>query len=71
MKPAILSPEDKYFLKKRGTIESIGDILKNILLMEHTRHRSISGFFCHIYSTLASYTFYEKTPSALARECFS
>lgn len=71
MKPKILNPEDAFFLKKRGTVESIGDILKNSLLMEHTRHRSMTGFFCHVFSTLSAYLFYEKTPSALARESFS
>lgn len=38
-------PIDKELLQKRGIIESVGDILKNHLQLEQTRHRSWWGFF--------------------------
>jgi len=63
MKNKLMPDQDKFLLKKRGMIESIGAILKERLGLEHTRHRSIYGFFCHIFSTIACYYFREKKPS--------
>jgi hypothetical protein len=62
MKERPLSEEDANLLHKRGVIESVGAILKQHLSLEHTRHRSIAGFFCHVFSTLIAYTFREKKP---------
>jgi hypothetical protein len=62
MKNKLMLPEDDYLLKKRGIIESVGNILKEHLLLEHSRHRSIWGFLFHIFSTLAAYNFREKKP---------
>jgi hypothetical protein len=63
MKNKLITPEDQYFLKKRGIIESVGSILKEQLLLEHSRHRSIFGFLCHIISTIIAYSFRESKPS--------
>lgn len=63
MKNKLMSLEDKYLLRKRGTIESVGSILKERLSMEHTRHRSITGFFTHIIATIIAYNFRENKPS--------
>lgn len=63
MKNKLLPLEDKAFLKKRGLIETVIGILKEELSMEHSRHRSFYGFFSHIFSTLAAYSFKEKKPS--------
>jgi len=49
-------------LKKRSVIESVNSILKEQLSLEHTRHRSVAGFFRHILSTLISYQLREKKP---------
>lgn len=63
MKNKLYNAYDYYMLNKRSLIESVGNILKNILHIEHTRHRSINGFFMHIFSTLAAYAFKDKKPS--------
>ena len=55
--------DDVLKLKKRGLIESVGNILKNSLGLEHSRHRSFTGFFIHIFSTLLAYCFRPKKPS--------
>lgn len=55
MKEKTLSAEDKFYLEKRGIIESVGDILKEHLLMQHTRHRSMWGFLLHVFTSLISY----------------
>ena len=63
MKERPLSHEDKKYLKKRGVIESVGSILKEQLSLEHTRPRSVIGFFCHVFTTLIAYSFREKKSS--------
>ena len=40
MKERILAPIKKYYLDKRGMIETIIDQLKNLLHIDHSRHRS-------------------------------
>lgn len=63
MKRKALNPEDKALLGRRGVIESVGNILKNTLSIEHTRHRSLSGFLTHVCSALIAYAFKERKPS--------
>jgi hypothetical protein len=63
MKNKLMPLEDKLLLKKRGLIESVGHVLKECLSLEHARHRSMIGFFCHIFTTLISYSFREEKPS--------
>jgi hypothetical protein len=60
MEKAILTEEDDKILRKRSRIETTIDILKNRLNIEHTRHRSINGFFTHVYSVLIAYFFKRK-----------
>lgn len=63
MKNKPISLEDKAFLKKRGLIETVIGLLKESFSMEHSRHRSVWGFFSHIFSTLTAYAFKNKKPS--------
>jgi hypothetical protein len=44
-------------------IETVNDELKNICQVEHTRHRSISGFLLNIMSAIVAYSFFPKKPS--------
>jgi len=60
MKTKALSNEEKLLLRKRSVIETVNDELKNICQIEHTRHRSISGFLLNIMSALAAYSFFPK-----------
>ena len=57
--------EDKLLLRKRGIIESVGNLLKNLFNLEHTRHRSVKGFFCNILSCIAAYAFHDSKPSLI------
>jgi hypothetical protein len=50
-------------LRKRSVIETVNDELKNICQVEHTRHRSISGFLLNIMAAIAAYSFFPKKPS--------
>lgn len=63
MKSKALSNEEKLLLRKRSVIETVNDELKNICQVEHTRHRSMSGFLLNIMGAIAAYSFFPKKPS--------
>jgi len=63
MNNKLMSLMDKILLRKRGLIESVGNILKNVLNLEHSRHRSVKGFFSNIFSCIAAYAFHTTKPS--------
>lgn len=70
----ILMPlEDKMLLKKRGIVESVINLLKTFFNLEHTRHRSVLGFFANIFSCIAAYAFHSNKPSLapLGQPCLS
>jgi len=62
MKNILMPLENKLLLRFRGIIESANNILKNCLHLEHSRHRSIKGFFCNLFSAIAAYAFYANKP---------
>ncbi len=51
----LMSLNDKILLHKRSAIESVFDILKNRMELEHTRHRSPINFLVHTISCLVAY----------------
>lgn len=55
MKNYFLDLEDKKLLKKRSLIESVFNVLKNQMNLEHTRHRSPINFLVHILACVGSY----------------
>lgn len=63
MKNALLELGEKRMSKKRGVVESVIDILKNICDIEHSRHRKPDNAFTHIIAGLAAYSFRERKPS--------
>lgn len=63
MKPRVISDVDKAILRKRSIIETINDQLKNISHIEHSRHRSLSGYMINVISGLIAYTYQPKKPS--------
>jgi hypothetical protein len=63
MKTKALSNEELVLLKKGSVIETVNDELKNMFQVEHTRHRSISGFLLNILGAIAAYAFFPKKPS--------
>lgn len=63
MKNKLLQFEDAVFLKKRAVIESVNNILKNTLQIEHTRHRNPVNFIVNLISGIVAYCFIEKKPS--------
>jgi hypothetical protein len=47
---------DKIMLRKRATIGSVTDQLKNISQIEHSRHRSVANCFVNLLAGLVAYT---------------
>jgi hypothetical protein len=63
MKNALLPLIDKILLRKRSLIETVNDQLKNIMQIEHTRHRSPTNFVVNLIAGLLAYTHQPKKPS--------
>jgi len=62
MKNKLMHGFDKFLLRKRAIVETVFGILKSDFELEHSRHRSISGFFVHVFSVLIAYAFRPKKP---------
>jgi ADP-ribosylglycohydrolase len=63
MKNKLLPLWDKLLLRKRALIESVGEQLKHVCQIGHTRHRSVPNAFIHAFAALAAYTGHEHKPS--------
>ncbi|KJW05789.1 transposase DDE domain protein [Orientia tsutsugamushi str. Sido] len=58
----LLDIDDKRLLNKRSLIESVFNVLKKHMHLEHTRHRSPLNFFVHIIASLSSYSISKLNP---------
>lgn len=67
MKKVVLADLDKILLRKRALIETVNDQLKNISQLEHTRHRSLTGFMVKVIGALIAYSWQSKKPSLQLR----
>lgn len=63
MKGALMGISDRVLLRKRATIETMNDELKNIAQIEHSRHRAFHNFVVNLLSGIASYCFFPKKPT--------
>jgi Transposase DDE domain len=63
MKPRLMRLWDRLMLRKRGLIESVNNQLKNISQIEHSRHRSLTGFMVNLVGGLIAYTYQPTKPS--------
>ena len=63
MKNRLMPLIDKILLRKRSTIETVNDQLKNISQIQHTRHRSVCNFFVNVIAGLIPYIHQDKKPS--------
>jgi len=62
MKAKAISAFDRAILSKRYTIETINYQLKNIWQIEHSRHRSETGFMLNVISGIVAYCLKEQKP---------
>jgi Transposase DDE domain len=63
MKPRLMRLWDRLMLRSRSVIETINDQLKNVSQIEHSRHRSLTGFMVNVVGALIAYTYQPKKPS--------
>jgi hypothetical protein len=63
MENMLMPLRDKILLKKRSLIETVFGYMKNIMMLEHSRHRSKKNFLTHIAGTLISYQLMPHKPS--------
>lgn len=64
MKNHLLELEDKLYLRKRSLIESVFNVLKNRMNLEHTRHRSPINFLVHILACITAYSIAKFSPNS-------
>jgi len=62
MKNSLMPLFDKIMLRKRSIIETINDQLKNICMIEHSRHRSFHNFLNNLLAGIIAYSFLPKKP---------
>lgn len=62
MKRVIWTPFELYLLQHRALIETVNDELKNLCQIEHTRHRSITGFMVNLLAGLIAYSLSPNKP---------
>jgi hypothetical protein len=62
MEPIELTPIQKHYLKHRGLIESVFNLMKNHCNIDHTRHRSPYNFIINLWSGLIAFSFLDTTP---------
>ena len=55
MKNHLLDLEDKILLRKRSLIESVFNVLKKTMNLEHSRHRSTTNFLVHILACVNAF----------------
>ena len=62
MKNRLLDIWDKILLKKRSLIESVFNVMKNTLHLEHSRHRSVANACVYYLTTLIAYCWKPNKP---------
>ena len=63
MRNHLMPLADKLMLRKRFVIETVLDILKCEMGLEHSRHRSVMNAMVHILSCLVAYAFRPGKPA--------
>ena len=60
MRGALMSVSDRLLLRKRAIIETVNYELKNIVQIEHFRHRCFDNFFINLLGAIAAYCLFPK-----------
>ena len=58
-----MSIADKILLRKRALIEKVNNRLKNIVQIEHSKHRLFKHFIANALSAIAAYCLFDKKPA--------
>jgi hypothetical protein len=63
MKKKMMTAFEKFFLSKRGLVETVIEQLKSICQIEHSRHRSPDNFVINLISGLVAYCLKPRKPT--------
>lgn len=63
MEKRMMTISQKFYLSKRGIVETVIDQLKNICQIEHSRHRKPANAFVNLLAGLIAYCLKERKPS--------
>ncbi|KJV54588.1 transposase DDE domain protein [Orientia tsutsugamushi str. Karp] len=66
MQTYLLDIDDKLLLNKGSLIESVFNVLKKHIHLDHTRHCTPFNFFVHIISSLAAYSISKLNPHLIS-----
>lgn len=55
MKPQLVTLDDSEAMDNRSLIESVFNVLKNAMHLEHSRHRSLANFMVNILGTMSAF----------------
>ena len=69
MKDKVISAFDRAMLSKGYIIETVNDQLKNISQIEHSRHRSETGFMLNVISGIVAYCLKKQKPRIKLSDC--
>ena len=62
MKQRLMPLYDKIMLRKRSVIESVNDMLKNVVRLVHSRHCSVHNFIMNLLAAMGAYCFFSTKP---------
>jgi hypothetical protein len=68
MKEVVHSEFDQALLRKRALVETVFDELKNLSLIEHTRHRSLMNFAVNLMAGIVAYCVQPVKPRIALRD---
>lgn len=69
MKPQIATLGDGDMISARSLIESVFNVLKNSMHLEHSRHRSVSNFMVNVLSTLSAFAMRGMNGANFKKQC--
>ena len=62
MRQRLMTLYEKIMLRKRSVIESVNDMLKNVVRLVHSRHRSVHNFIMNLLAAMGAYCFFSTKP---------
>lgn len=69
MRPQMVTLEDSAMISNRSLIESVFNVLKNSMHLEHSRHRSVANFMVNLLSTLSAFAMRGLSGASFKKRC--
>lgn len=70
MKKRVMNRAQRFYLSKRGVVETVIDQLKNCCQIEHSRHRKPENAFVNLIAGLVAYAFKPRKPAIRTHKMF-